>query len=80
MPGIKPIGKTHRKVESRYVRVSICAEDACDKDGGLKGEETPEWCLFLTLGWVFRNKGYNWLWYHLDGIFEPNWLVSSYLT
>ena len=25
--GIKPIGKTHRKVESKYVRVSTCAED-----------------------------------------------------
>ena len=27
VPGIKPIGKTHRKVESKYVRVSTCAED-----------------------------------------------------
>ena len=29
---------------------------------------------------VFRNKGYNWLPYHLDGIFGENWLDSSYLT
>ena len=35
----------------------------------------------LPDSWVgFRNRGYNWLLYHLDGIFEPNWLVSSYLT
>ena len=27
VPGNKPIGKTHRKVESKYVRVSTCAED-----------------------------------------------------
>ena len=27
VPGIKPIGKTHRKVESKYVRASTCAED-----------------------------------------------------
>ena len=27
VPDIKPIGKTHRKVESKYVRVSTCAED-----------------------------------------------------
>ena len=44
VPGIKPIGKTHRKVESKYVRVSTCAEDeghGSDENEGERGGKQP---------------------------------------
>ena len=49
--------------------------------GSLTGESYPKlWVILLSLVVGFRNRGYNWLPYHLDGIFDENWLDSSYLT